>query len=254
MLGRANIKGAKRELAPWRGMHMHNRKNYSKRSAFFFVVLIIVTLCVATTAYATTNYILSKKELYTLPNDAVSGYAPGVTGALCIVGADAWIIRNNGTDNRTIFYHVKNYATPDVTQGARMVTLNGNATNAGHANGLAYYKTPNADTTVTGSFYIATMKDIGAGSQVLQINNQGQITKQYKASKVISSIAHYSGNQFIVGIKDTEKSGYRTYYLATKNDTANTYLVRASLLRAMQNILPGKILHTPMKNCLCLYA
>ncbi|MEL1263347.1 hypothetical protein [Pseudoxanthomonas putridarboris] len=130
-------------------------------------------------------------------------------GGLVIVGADAYVTKNdvpddNGTGWAT-FYHIDNFNTPSAVVAPRTIRMKGSTApvDMGHVNGMAYYRWPGTDPLEVGSFYIPMLKAVG-DHQIAQVNNQGEITAFFKArqgavEKKIASIAHYGGGIFIVG-------------------------------------------------------
>jgi hypothetical protein len=154
---------------------------------------------------------------------------------LIIVGADAYMIKTDTSGDQatgwTSLYHIDNFNTASAVTAAHTITMQGSTApvDMGHANGIAYYKTPSTDPLEVGSFYIPMLKALG-DYQVAQVNNQGEITALFMAhrtangvtaNKKIASITYYGNSTFIVGTTETSADPdddniiRKTYYLAT---------------------------------------
>lgn len=165
-----------------------------------------------------------------------TSHVTSAMGGLEIVGAagaeDAYVVKSDQAGENpsgwATLYHINNFGTTN-TVTAHVITMRGSnkPANLGHANGLAYYRTPGADYLEVGSFYIATLGQ-GVSYQVAQVNSQGEITKTFGASTVggvaknIASITYYGGGVFIVGTNDPKIDDpsdssrvLKTYYTAT---------------------------------------
>ena len=97
---------------------------------------------------------------------------------------------------------------------------------------MAYFRTPGADPTKIGSFYIALMRNDLLANQIVQVNATGEITKAYKARKgtshkSIASITHCEYGNFIVGTKGENITEgdiiWKPFYTATKNDESSYF-------------------------------
>ena len=146
-----------------------------------------------------------------VPDGRVTDGTTSVTttnlGTLVVVGNnDAYLTktRTSGTGSGwTNFIHVDQFNTTSANTTYYTATLGGAPANLGHANGMTYYPTAGADPLEVGAFYVAMLKSVGS-YQVAQINELGQVTAQFKArkgtvQKEIASIAHVSGNNWILG-------------------------------------------------------
>ncbi|MFD5226639.1 hypothetical protein ACFWHT_13555 [Microbacterium sp. NPDC058342] len=144
-----------------------------------------------------------------ITHDGVTRRIGSFTG-LAIVGADdAYAVKadHSGADQLgwASFVHINDFNTSGATTGTYTVRLKGSSEPypLGHANGLAYYRTPGTDYLDVGSFYVPMLKAPGE-PQIAQINNQGEITKLFKArkgsaNKKIASITYRGNGTWIVG-------------------------------------------------------
>ncbi len=154
-------------------------------------------------------------------------------GGLVIVGDDdAYLFKSDTSGEEatgwTTFFHINDFNTPDAVTVGRTVRMKGSTVpyDMGHPNGLEYYRTPGTDYLEVGSFYIPMIKAVG-DHQVAQVNNQGEITKLYKAKqgsthKKIASIAYKGNGTWIVGTASENTSDpndpniiRKPYYTAT---------------------------------------
>lgn len=156
-----------------------------------------------------------RTKIVGVPNGSVS--SGGVTrstfnmSGLVIVGNDAYQTKSDTSDTNgtgwTTFHRIRDFQTANASSTVYAVRMkNGTApVDMGHANGMAYYRSPGTDPTEVGSFYIAMMKAAGE-NQIAQVNASGEITAQFKArlgsvEKSIASITTYDATAaiFIVG-------------------------------------------------------
>lgn len=169
----------------------------------------------------------------TVEHDGVERRIGGFAG-LELVGSDAYAIKGDMSgDAQTgwaLLYHVDDFNTPEANTASRTVRLKGSDEPypMGHTNGLAYHRTAGADPLEVGSFYVPMLKAPGE-EQVAQVNNQGEITKLFKArrgseDKKIASITYQGDGTWIVGTSGDSVSDpndpsiiNRAYYTATVN-------------------------------------
>ncbi|UJP08980.1 hypothetical protein L2X99_10885 [Microbacterium sp. KUDC0406] len=167
-----------------------------------------------------------------ITSDGVTRRVGSVNGLYIVGDSDAYVLKSDhsGTDQTgwATFSHINDFNTSSAVKADYMVRLKGGTEpySLGHANGLAYYRTPGTDYLEVGSFYVPTLEAPGE-PQVAQINNQGEITKLFKArkgtsNKKIASIAYRGDGTWIVGtanesIPDPNDSNLirRPYYIAT---------------------------------------
>lgn len=215
------------------------RATLARRSApaLALAAVLVATLGVGAHAAADPPVTTAKKTLIQRVSDGEVSH-DGVTrrigafAGLEIVGADAYAVKADlsGADQThwALLYHVNNFNTPEADTVNRPIRMRGSTEpyDMGHANGLAYHRTPDTDPLEVGSFYVPMLKALGE-DQVAQVNNQGEITNLYTASKgsadkKIASITYKGNSTWIVGTANESKPDpgdpdviLRSYYTAT---------------------------------------
>ncbi|MGB3376533.1 MAG: hypothetical protein WBA87_15510 [Microbacterium sp.] len=221
-------------------MSTMSTRTATRKSLFAIVLSAAMVATIGSAAQAATDppITVTKRTLIQrvpdtyITHDGVTRRVGSFTG-LAIVGVDdAYAVKadHSGTDQLgwATFFHINDFNTPTATTGTHTVRLKGSTEPypLGHANGLAYYRTPGTDYLDVGSFYVPMLKAPG-DHQIAQINNQGEITKLFKArkgssNKKIASITYRGNGTWIVGTAgeshpDPNDSTLirRPYYLAT---------------------------------------
>jgi|SRR5690625_211884 len=222
-----------------------NSENFSKGSrtrstAVLAGLLVAVMAMLGSTAYAAPNppittavrtLIQRVPDTY-ITHDGVTRRVGGMNGLVIVGDDDAYVLKSDhaGTDQTgwATFSHINDFNTPNAVTGNYTVRMKGSSEpySLGHANGLEYYRTPGTDFLEVGSFYVPMLKAPG-DHQIAQLNNQGEITKLFKArkgasNKKIASLAYKGNGTWIVGtagetVVDPNDSTIlrRPYYTAT---------------------------------------
>jgi len=213
-----------------------NTKRNRTRALTAALAIALTGVVVVDSAWAASTPVTEAKRTliqrvsnYQLPGTNVTASVVGGMALTHSGGVEhAWVVKSNPWKSNSAgtgygaLYHVSNFGTSSATTTAVPIKDNGSLVNLGHANGLAYWRKPGTDYLVWGSFYIPTIGHGGA-PQVIQINNQGQVTNKFGAKttagtlKNIASITHYKDDWFIVGTTGKVTSGDRVkkeYYTA----------------------------------------
>ncbi len=122
-------------------------------------------------------------------------------GTMCVVGSTVYCIKTDNGNNASTLYAIAKYTTTPATTSKVITNSSNKIVSLGHANGMTYYE---------GSFYIATARQPGKGSQIVKVSKSGIIEAEYVADYEVSSISYCRAGYFIVNAP-SNKPGYLCY-------------------------------------------